>query len=38
MLAPLRRDEPVGLDELRAFGDEITGLSELTKKQEVRMS
>jgi arsenite-transporting ATPase len=38
MCAPLRRDEPVGLDELRAFGDEITGLSELTKKQEVRMS
>jgi len=38
MLAPLRRDEPVGLDELRAFGDEITGLSELTKKQEVTMS
>jgi arsenite-transporting ATPase len=38
MLAPLRRDEPVGLDELRAFGDEITGLSELTEKQEVRMS
>jgi len=38
MLAPLRRDEPVGLGELRAFGDEITGLSELTKKQEVTMS
>ncbi len=38
MLAPLRRDEPVGLDELRALGDEITGLSELSKKQGVRMS
>ena len=38
MLAPLRRDEPVGLDELRSFGDEITGLSELAKKQEVTMS
>ena len=38
MLAPLRRDEPVGLDELRAFGDEIAGLSELTKKQEAKMS
>ncbi|WP_248910619.1 arsenical pump-driving ATPase [Halocatena marina] len=38
MLAPLRQDEPVGLDELRAFGDEITGLAELTNKQEVRVS
>src|SRR6056297_236793 len=38
MLAPLRRDEPVGLDELSAFGDEITSLSELAKKQEVTMS
>jgi len=38
MLAPLRRDEPVGLDELRTFGEEITGLSELAKKQEVTMS
>jgi len=27
LLAPLRQDEPVGLDELRAFGEEITGLS-----------
>jgi arsenite-transporting ATPase len=27
MLAPLRQDEPVGLDELQAFGEEITGLS-----------
>ena len=28
MLAPLRQDEPVGLDELQAFGAEITGLSD----------
>jgi arsenite-transporting ATPase len=34
MLAPLRRDEPVGLDELRAFGDEITGLSGVSKRRE----
>ncbi|WP_276252371.1 arsenical pump-driving ATPase [Haloarcula rara] len=38
MLAPLRRDEPVGLDELRAFGDEITGLSDLERKQGVALS
>lgn len=38
MLAPLRQDEPVGLEELRAFGDEITGLAELTNKQGVRVS
>ncbi|WP_136718263.1 arsenical pump-driving ATPase [Halorientalis salina] len=38
MLAPLRRDEPVGLEELRAFGDEITGLSELSDKPEVTVS
>src|SRR6056297_1544163 len=28
MLAPLRQDEPVGLAELQAFGEEITGLSD----------
>ncbi|UPV77030.1 TRC40/GET3/ArsA family transport-energizing ATPase (plasmid) [Halorussus limi] len=33
MLAPLRRDEPVGLEELSSFGDEITGLSALPKKE-----
>ncbi|MFC7198244.1 arsenical pump-driving ATPase [Halospeciosus flavus] len=39
MLAPLRRDEPVGLEELSAFGDEITGLSALPKKEpEVTLS
>ncbi|KAA9396398.1 arsenic-transporting ATPase [Haloarcula sp. CBA1130] len=39
MLAPLRRDEPIGLDELRAFGGEITGLSDLTEReQEVTIS
>ncbi len=30
MSAPLRADEPIGLDELRAFGDEITGLADLS--------
>ncbi|MFC4247562.1 arsenical pump-driving ATPase [Natribaculum luteum] len=34
MLAPLRQDEPVGLDELRAFGEEITGLDDITKETE----
>jgi arsenite-transporting ATPase len=34
MCAPLRRDEPVGLGELRAFGDEITGLSKLTEREQ----
>ncbi|GAA0454313.1 TRC40/GET3/ArsA family transport-energizing ATPase (plasmid) [Halococcus dombrowskii] len=34
MLAPLRRDEPVGSGELSAFGEELTGLSELPKKHE----
>ena len=29
MLAPLRREEPIGLDELSAFGDEVTGLAGL---------
>ncbi|WP_253738991.1 arsenical pump-driving ATPase [Halohasta salina] len=33
MLAPLRGDEPIGLDELSAFGDAVTGLAELTDKQ-----
>ena len=33
MLAPLRQDEPVGLDALRAFGEEITGLSEVSKEE-----
>jgi len=35
MLAPLRQDEPIGLDELSAFGEEITGLAELDKREEV---
>ncbi|ELY61834.1 arsenical pump-driving ATPase [Natronococcus jeotgali] len=34
MLAPLRQDEPVGLDELRAFGEEITGLDDVTEETE----
>ena len=34
MLAPLRRDEPVGLDELRAFGEEVTGLDDITAETE----
>ena len=34
MLAPLRQEEPVGLDELRAFGEEITGVSDITKETE----
>jgi arsenite-activated ATPase (arsA) len=29
MLAPLRQDEPIGLDELSAFGDAVTGLDAL---------
>ncbi|SEP20530.1 arsenite efflux ATP-binding protein ArsA [Halogranum amylolyticum] len=33
MLAPLRQDEPVGLDALRAFGEEVTGLSEIGQKE-----
>ncbi|MUV56916.1 arsenical pump-driving ATPase [Halogeometricum sp. CBA1124] len=32
MLAPLRRDEPVGLDELRSFGAEIAGLSSVREE------
>jgi arsenite-transporting ATPase len=27
MIAPLRRTEPVGLDELSDFGEEISGLT-----------
>lgn len=34
MLAPLRQEEPVGLDELRAFGEEITGVSDITEETE----
>jgi arsenite-transporting ATPase len=34
MLAPLRQDEPVGLDALRAFGEEITGLDDITGETE----
>ncbi|ELY96317.1 arsenical pump-driving ATPase [Natrialba taiwanensis] len=33
MLAPLRQDEPVGLAELHAFGDDLTGLSGVLKEQ-----
>ena len=33
MAAPLRADEPIGLDELSAFGDEITGLAALSDRQ-----
>jgi arsenite-transporting ATPase len=33
MAAPLRGDEPVGLEELTSFGDEITGLAKLTDTQ-----
>ena len=33
MCAPLRGDEPIGIDELSAFGEEITGLAELADKQ-----
>jgi len=37
MCAPLRADEPIGLAELSAFGDEVTGLADLenTKLAEV---
>ncbi|MFD1571055.1 arsenical pump-driving ATPase [Halorubrum laminariae] len=31
MLAPLRRDEPIGLGELSAFGEEITGLADIAE-------
>ncbi|WP_418286409.1 arsenical pump-driving ATPase [Halorubrum sp. DTA46] len=31
MLAPLRRDEPIGLDELRAFGEGIAGLADIAE-------
>ena len=33
MAAPLRADEPIGLEELSAFGDEIAGLAALTDTQ-----
>jgi len=33
MAAPLRADEPIGLDELSAFGEEITGLAALSDTQ-----
>ena len=32
MLAPLREDEPIGLDELSAFGDTVTGLDALNEQ------
>lgn len=32
MLAPLRQDEPIGLEELSAFGDEVTGLDTLDER------
>ncbi|NUE02677.1 TRC40/GET3/ArsA family transport-energizing ATPase [Halorubraceae archaeon YAN] len=32
MLAPLRQDEPIGLDELSAFGDQVTGLDALNEQ------
>ncbi len=38
MLAPLRQDEPVGLDELRAFGEEITGLDDITEETDREMT
>mgnify|MGYP006311484527 CR=1 FL=1 len=40
MLAPLRQDEPIGLDELRAFGGAISGLAEIaeTERSEVTLS
>jgi len=33
MLAPLRRDEPIGLDEQSAFGERITGLADITETE-----
>jgi len=32
MLAPLRQDEPIGLNELSAFGDVVTGLDTLNEQ------
>ena len=32
MAAPLREDEPIGLDELSAFGDTVTGLDALDEQ------
>lgn len=37
MLAPLRQDEPVGLDQLRAFGEDISGLSGLAETKEAEV-
>ncbi|POG54244.1 arsenical pump-driving ATPase [Haloferax marisrubri] len=40
MLAPLRQEEPVGLDDLREFGTEVTGLARLLEddREEVTVS
>jgi arsenite-transporting ATPase len=38
MIAPLRRDEPIGLSELSAFGDEVTGLAGFTNKTSIEAS
>ncbi len=32
MLAPLRQDEPIGLDELSVFGDVVTGLDTVERQ------
>ena len=32
MLAPLRQDEPIGLNELSVFGDEVTRLDALDEQ------
>ncbi|NLV02963.1 arsenical pump-driving ATPase [Haloferax volcanii] len=40
MLAPLRQEEPVGLDDLREFGAEVTGLAGMLEddREEVTVS
>ena len=38
MLAPLRQDEPVRLDALRSFGEEITGLDDITEETEAEVT
>jgi arsenite-transporting ATPase len=40
MLAPLRQEEPVGLDDLRAFGADVTGLAGVLEedREEVTVS
>ncbi|WP_115891704.1 arsenical pump-driving ATPase [Haloferax sp. Atlit-48N] len=40
MLAPLRQEEPVGLDDLREFGTEVTGLARMLEddREEVTVS